>query len=657
MSDERKDRICLFAGTTEGRRLSVILKDAVDLTVCVATEYGQIMLDGIDGISVHTGRMDENEMEGFFSANGFARIIDATHPFARLVSENIRSAAMKCSIPVMRILRKEESHGDNAVYVTSVEEAAGFLQKHNGNVLVTTGAKELALYAGLDMSRIWARVLPCASSLEACEELGLPVSHIIAAQGPFTYEMNLAQLKMIGAKILVTKESGKSGGFEEKIRAARDAGAVCVIVGQPPQGEGCSLEEAVAMLGEQYQMPARHLYLIGTGPSSRDMLTKEAERALEECDAIIGAKSVTESLQTNKSVFNAFLPDDVFNVLKDNPSIRDAAITMRGDIGFFSGARMIIEKTGLDNLTIIPGIASPVAFAASLGISWDDAALISLHGRNSNLIFSVCTNKKTFVLTGGDQTVAEICRKLCTYGLGDLEVTVGENLSCPDERIVRSKASVFTDSKFGSLSIILIENPDAVRQIRQGIADDEFIRGDVPMTKSEVRSISVSALRLKSDSVVWDIGAGTGSVSVECALASYEGSVFAVEKDTDAVELIRQNRIRFRTDNLEVVQGLAPDALKELPAPTHAFIGGSSGNLKEIVSVLLKRNLDVRIVINTVTLESQTEAFECARKFGFRTVESVTVNVSRTRSVGHYHMQSAQNPVTVFVLQNGEADD
>ena len=298
-----------------------------------------------------------------------------------------------------------------------------------------------------------------------------------------------------------------------------------------------------------------------------------------------------------------------------------------------------------------------MAFAASLGISWDDAALISLHGRNSNLIFSVCTNKKTFVLTGGDQTVAEICRKLCTYGLGDLEVTVGENLSCPDERIVRSKASVFTDSKFGSLSIILIENPDAVRQIRQGIADDEFIRGDVPMTKSEVRSISVSALRLKSDSVVWDIGAGTGSVSVECALAAYEGSVFAVEKDTDAVELIRQNRIRFRTDNLEVVQGLAPDALKELPAPTHAFIGGSSGNLKEIVSVLLKRNLDVRIVINTVTLESQTEAFECARKFGFRTVESVTVNVSRTRSVGHYHMQSAQNPVTVFVLQNGEADD
>ena len=654
MSENNKDRICLFAGTTEGRRLAAILKDAVNLTVCVATEYGQIMLDGIDGITVRTGRMDGHEMEVFFRSGGFARIIDATHPFARIVSENIADAARNCGIPTMRILRDEDRHMENAVYVGSVAEAASFLKAHDGNVLVTTGAKELSSYSGLDMSRVWARVLPCTSSLEACEKIGLPVAHIIAAQGPFPYEMNLAQLKMVGAKFLVTKESGKSGGFEEKVRAARDSGAVCIIVGQPPQGEGCGLEEAVSILDGLYRLPTRKIYLIGAGPSSADMLTREAFHALEECDAVIGAASVTASLQTNKPVYDAFLPEDVLMVLNENPSIRTAAIVMRGDTGFYSGARKMVEIFGKENLTIIPGISSVVAFSARLGISWDDAALISLHGRRCNLIHTVCTNAKTIALTGGGQTVGEICSRLCEFGLGELKVTVGEKLTCPDERIVCSTASDLAGMTFDSLSVMLVENPESVRQARQGIADDEFIRGDVPMTKSEVRSVSVSALRLKSDSVVWDIGAGTGSVSVECALAAYEGSVYAVEKEPDAVELIRQNRIRFRTENLEVVQGLAPDVLDGLPTPTHAFIGGSSGNLKEIVEVLLRKNPDVRIVVNTVTLESQTEAFECARMFNFRTMESVSVNISRTRVVGRYHMQSAQNPVTVFVMQNGE---
>ncbi len=654
MGENNKDKLCLFAGTTEGRRLAAILKDAVDLTVCVATEYGQIMLDGTDGITVHTGRMDGPEMEAFFRSGGFARIIDATHPFARVVSENLADASKKCGIPMMRILRDEDRHMENAIYVSSVSEAASFLKDRDGNVLVTTGAKELSSYSCLDMSRVWARVLPCASSLEACGKIGLPVAHIIAAQGPFSYEMNLAQLKMVGAKFLVTKESGKSGGFEEKVRAARDAGVVCIIVGQPPQGEGFGMEDAVCLLDDLYHLSARKIYLIGAGPSSADMLTREAVHALEECDAVIGAASVTASLQTNKPVYDAFLPEDVLMVLNENPSIRTAAIVMRGDTGFYSGARKMVEMFGKENLTIIPGISSVVAFSAKLGISWDDAALISLHGRRCNLIHTVCTNEKTIALTGGGQTVCVICRRLCEFGLGDLKVTVGEKLTCPEERIICSTASDLAEITFDSLSVMLIENPEAVRKARQGIADDEFIRGDVPMTKSEVRSISVSALRLESDSIVWDIGAGTGSVSVECALASYEGSVYAIEKEPDAVELIRQNRIRFRTENLEVVQGLAPDVLEGLPTPTHAFIGGSSGNLKEIVDVLLRTNPDVRIVVNTVTLESQTEAFECARMFNFRTMESVSVNISRTRNVGHYHMQSAQNPVTVFVMQNGE---
>ena len=173
------------------------------------------------------------------------------------------------------------------------------------------------------------------------------------------------------------------------------------------------------------------------------------------------------------------------------------------------------------------------------------------------------------------------------------------------------------------------------------------------MTKSEVRAISMAKLALHDDSVVWDIGAGTGSVSVECALAAYKGKVYAVEKEPDAVELIKRNKLRFRADNIIIVQGSAPDVLKVLPAPTHVFIGGTGGNLRGILNVLIDKNPDVRIVMNTVTLESQSEAFACAKEYGFADFEAVSVNISRTKKAGSYNMMAAQNPVTVFVMQKG----
>ena len=173
------------------------------------------------------------------------------------------------------------------------------------------------------------------------------------------------------------------------------------------------------------------------------------------------------------------------------------------------------------------------------------------------------------------------------------------------------------------------------------------------MTKSEVRAISMSKLELHDDSVVWDIGAGTGSVSVECALAAYKGQVYAIEKEPDAVELIKRNKLKFKADNLCIVSGSAPDVLAELPVPTHAFIGGTGGNLRTILNVLLEKNPSVRIVMNTVTLESQSEAFACAKEYGFADFEAVSVNISRTKKAGSYNMMTAQNPVTVFAMQKG----
>ncbi|MBQ2277992.1 MAG: precorrin-6A reductase [Clostridia bacterium] len=647
------EKICLFAGTTEGRQLARILHDAADLTVCVATEYGEILLDGIEGITVHTGRMDADGMTQFFADNRFDRILDATHPYAQIVTENIRHAAERTNTPVLRILRENERQFGDAVYVPTVEAARDYLADKDGNIFLTTGSKELASYVGLDMSRVWARVLPTVSSLEACASAGIASAHIIAAQGPFSEEINIAQMNMIGAKYMVTKASGKNGGFDEKIRAAKAVGAVSVIIGQPPQVEGFTLDEAIVELEKTLHLSKPKVTVIGIGPGNGDMLTAEAKAVLAECDTVIGAKSVAESLHTAKPVFHEFLPQKVRAVLDDHPSIRHAAVVMRGDVGFYSGTKKLLDVLDGYDVTLLPGISSIPAFAAKIQTSWDDAVLISLHGRDTNLIHTVSVNRKVFALTGGENTVDAICRKLCEYGFSELPVTVGERLSYPDEKITRGCAADFIEKTFDSLAVLYLENKTAVCRHRHGIPDEEFLRGDVPMTKSEVRTISMAKLDLPTNAVVYDIGAGTGSVSIECAWAAYDGQVYAIEKEADAAELIRQNKVKFRTDNLHVIEGLAPDALAELPAPTHVFIGGSSGNLREILTVLLEKNPDVRIVLNAVTVETQTEAAECAKEFGFREYETVSVNIARSRKVGRYHMMTAQNPVSVITLQGG----
>ena len=650
------DKICIFAGTTEGRKLAALLKDAADVTACVATEYGEIMLDGIGGITVHSGRMNADEMAAFFKEHHFEIIIDATHPYAKAATENIAAAASESGTPIMRILREKEGHIADAVYVSSVLEAKKYLEEHEGNILITTGSKELSDYVGLDMSRVWARVLPVASSLEACEKTGIPVSHIIAAQGPFTVEVNLAQLKMIGAKYIVTKISGSSGGFEEKTKAASECNVIPVIVGQPPQISGLSLDEAVAELEKRYHISRRKITLIGIGPGNRDMLTLEAQKALENCDAVLGAASVVDALKTRKPFFNEYEPAKVRAVLDAHPSIRSAAVLFRGDTGFFSGATKMVKEFAGEEVKVISGISSLTALAARLGSNWDNAVWCSLHGHDENFVNAVAKNNKVFLLTGGDNTPSEVCRTLKKYGFGSLDCIVGERISYPDEKITRGSAEQLSVKEFDPLSVMLIENSEASNIIRIGVDDSEFLRGDVPMTKAEVRAISVAKLALCSGSVVWDIGAGTGSVSVECALAAYKGKVFAIERESVAIDLIKQNKLKFKADNITIVQGCAPDALDNLPAPSHAFIGGTGGNLRGILNVLLDKNPDVRIVMNTVTMESQTEAFACAKEYGFEVFEAVSVNISRTKKAGSYNLMSAQNPVTVFVMQKRRID-
>ena len=170
------------------------------------------------------------------------------------------------------------------------------------------------------------------------------------------------------------------------------------------------------------------------------------------------------------------------------------------------------------------------------------------------------------------------------------------------------------------------------------------------MTKSEVRMLSVAKLRLNDDSVIYDIGAGTGSVSIELAQSAYNGKVYAIEMKDAAADLIEQNKLKFRTPNGEVIRGTAPESMVDLPAPTHAFIGGSSGNLKDIVKCLLEKNPKIRMVINAVTLETAGEIVSVIKELDLNEEEIITVSVDRTRRVGRYHLMDAQNPVYIAVV-------
>lgn len=172
------------------------------------------------------------------------------------------------------------------------------------------------------------------------------------------------------------------------------------------------------------------------------------------------------------------------------------------------------------------------------------------------------------------------------------------------------------------------------------------------MTKEEVRSIALSKLALTRQAVVYDIGAGTGSIGIECALAAPEGMVYAIEKKEEAQKLLLENQRRLRAFNLKPIAGSAPEALQKLPAPTHAFIGGSSGSMDAIITLLLEKNPKVRIVISAIALETVSEVMRILQKSRFAQQEVVQVSVARAKALGSYHMMMGQNPVYLFTLSN-----
>lgn len=282
--------------------------------------------------------------------------------------------------------------------------------------------------------------------------------------------------------------------------------------------------------------------------------------------------------------------------------------------------------------------------AAAVGRPWQDWKLVSAHGRVCDPVTEVLSHPQVFFLTGGGDSPATLCSKLTAAGLGAAHALVGENLGTPAEAIRFGLARELAAQSFAPLSVLLIEREALPPRRTPGLPDDAFIRGAVPMTKQEVRAAALAKLAVTPTDNLWDVGAGTGSVSVELALAAPVGQVYAVECDPKACALIQKNREKFAAYNLTVIEGKAPEALDALPTPDAVFIGGTKGNMDTVINAVLHKNPAVRLCIAAIALETLSAAVAALTAHGLA-AEVTQISVSRTKTAGSLHLLMANNPV------------
>lgn len=569
-------KIWIFGGTTEGRLLAEYCsREKIEAWVSVASEYGEellqeeLMESGNAGnpdlnhntclakknlktvqassvIKVLRGRMDRYQMEEFIRNQGIHLVIDATHPHARLVSEEIREACGRTGVRLERCLRAEgeQNKARDWVEVDSIQEAVSFLSSVSGVIFATTGSKELEALCQIPdyQKRVYARVLPTSNVLKKCEKLGITGSHLIAMQGPFSTEMNTLFLRQTKAEWLLTKDSGRAGGFQEKMEAARENGTRVVVIRRPEE-DGISLEEAMEVLkkadegnvgeregrgGEDIEREIAsakrkkniegvdgenqrksnavelktHLILAGIGMGQPSQMTGEVLRSIRESDALIGAGRMLESaeralqndlliskegkaenrqesaaaVEKETKCYKAYLPDDVIQIVSKHPEWKQAVILYSGDTGFFSGASRMAERLREAGypFTVYPGTSCVSYLAARLGTHWEDAVIYSAHGRElsvDRVMKRLCDPeepaKRAFILMGGKNGAGQFCERLTQAGYGNVQVTVGENLSYPEEQIRSGTAEEMKKLEFADLSLMLLEVTDEIKNVKQ----------------------------------------------------------------------------------------------------------------------------------------------------------------------------------------------
>ena len=696
--------VFIFGGTTEGRKLAIACELlGIPAYVSVASEYGSDVLGELKVVKVLEGRMNIDEMSAGFKALDISVVYDATHPFATVVKENIKSACEQNEIEYIRVLRNiTDIDSEDYKLVKSVDEAVDYLTTCEGNVFVATGSKEIAKYKKLDLSRVYARVLSAVESINACKDIGLEGSHIIAMQGPFSERLNIALMEEYNCKYMVSKQTGNNGGFDEKIEACKQAGVYPIIVALPQNDKGISEEEAIEHIAKRHNIEnykdiltmcsdndqdngrddkagrPYKLSIVGIGPGSMEYVNAKARKLISDADIIVAGSDrmleLSDEIRKEEknckeyTSFKSYKTIDIINFIKEkfeNSQDSSAVVLMSGDTGFYSGTQSLykhIEAMAKNSenilhkvdMQIVPSISSISYLASRYNISWHDMKIVSLHGRTGHLAHELKTNKKVFVISSGGMETSDIISELIDKGFEDCDIYIGENMSYPEEVLSHGKVADFKEHKFLELcSMIIINQNASPMHMTLGIEDDEFIRDKVPMTKSEIRALSVAKLGLSSEDICYDVGAGTGSVSIEMAMNVPKGKVYAIEKKTIAADLIYKNIEKFGLDNVEVIKGEASVSMEDIEAPDAVFIGGTTGKLRDILKIVFEKNPKVRVVVTAVSLESVAEINEACKYYetlGCKT-DIVLVSVSNTKRVMNYTMFDAKNPVLIASIK------
>lgn len=472
-------KIVIFGGTLEGRQLVEALQGSdVQLYVSVATYYAATLLPDSDGIEVLVGRLDEEAMERLFVDIAPDLCLDSTHPYAVEVTDNIRKACDKTGLPYIRVVRDEDpfsemmdenpekdNFSDKVWFVDSVEEAANMLCETTGNIFITTGSKELEKYCVIPdyEKRCTARVLSTPEVLDKCKTLGFTGKNVIAMQGPFSVEMNTLMLKEKDAKWLVTKCSGKAGGYREKCEAAMALGVNLVIIGRPKEMsmEVKSLSQTLAYVKDHFQITLHKpvIYLVSMGPGGEKLLTEEARRVLESADLLVGAKRVLDIWKEGrkKPRFISYQRDEILDYINNNPQYHTIALCYSGDIGFYSGAKNMGQALADYEVHRVSGISSVTYFLNKIHKSWDCVTLASCHGKDVDVEKLLESNSQVCVLLGGKDSLIELCRQLEDGAFKDVRIVLGSRISYKEEQIIEGTIKDFKNKIVDSLSIVYFE--------------------------------------------------------------------------------------------------------------------------------------------------------------------------------------------------------
>ncbi|MBI5142555.1 MAG: precorrin-6y C5,15-methyltransferase (decarboxylating) subunit CbiE [Nitrospirae bacterium] len=394
--------------------------------------------------------------------------------------------------------------------------------------------------------------------------------------------------------------------------------------------------------------------VIGIAPGSG--VADEHVRLIERCGFVVASNSQRPLIDgvAAAEIFPVAPVQAAIEAVRKRLNISDVVVLASGDPLFFGIARRLIEEFGKHKVCVIPAVSSMQAAFARFRETWDDAAFISLHGRcMDNIVELLERNSKSFILTDPANNPAAIASRIADESAAKFEIFVAERLGATDERLTAGRPDDIAQMSFAEPCVMIVKRLDAAdtestRFPLFGLREDEIAHSRGLITKDEVRAAALHRLRLPERGVLWDIGAGSGSVSVEAARLSPRMEVFAIEKEPAEIANIRANIERFQASNIRLIEGEAPSALSALPHPDRVFIGGSGGQLAQIIEVVGKRLKPGGIVAVNAVIERTAEAApKLLMAHGFR-VETSKIAVSRTRWNADGSATTELNPITII---------